>query len=71
MYFPASPVAANSSHQSSMILVWLLEANYTLNILVFLHWWQIIQGTFPFFFTGSQVADTTVTTYHKFTKYSK
>ena len=41
-----------------MILVWLLEANYTLNILVFLYWWQIIQGTFPFFFPGSQVADT-------------
>ena len=32
-----------------MILVWLLEANYTLNILVFLYWWQIILGTFPFF----------------------
>ena len=31
-----------------MILVWLLEANYTLNILVFLYWWQIILGTFPF-----------------------
>ena len=28
-----------------MILVWLLEANYTLNILVFLYWWQIILGT--------------------------
>ena len=41
-----------------MILVWLLEANYTLNILVFLYWWQIILGTFPFFFTGGQVADT-------------
>ena len=50
-----------------MILVWLLEANYTLNILVFLYWWQIILWTFPFFFTGSQVADT----YHTFTKYSK
>ena len=46
-----------------MILVWLLEANYTLNILVFLYWWQIILGTFPFLFTGSQVADTTVTTH--------
>ena len=31
-----------------MILVWLLEANYTLNILVFLYWWQIILGTFLF-----------------------
>ena len=46
-----------------MILVWLLKANYTLNILVFLYWWQIILGTFPFFFTeslaaASQVADT-------------
>ena len=41
-----------------MILVWLLEANYTLNILVFLYWLQIILGTFPFFFTGGQVADT-------------
>ena len=48
-----------------MILVWLLEANYTLNILVFLYWWQIILGTFPFFTTGGQVADT----YHMFTKY--
>ena len=36
-----------------MILIWLLEANYTLNILVFLYWWQIILGTFPFFFTGT------------------
>ena len=35
-----------------MILVWLLEANNTLNILVFLYWWQIILGTFPFFFPG-------------------
>ena len=52
---------------SSMILVWLLEANYTLNILVFLYWWQIILGTFRFFFPGGQVADT----YHMFTKYSK
>ena len=50
-----------------MILVWLLEANYTLNILVFLYWWQIILGTFPFFFPGGQVADT----YPMFTKYSK
>ena len=50
-----------------MILVWLLEANYTLNILVFLYWWQIILGTFPFFFTGGKVADT----YPMFTKYSK
>ena len=43
--------------------------NYTLNILVFLYWcwWQIILGTFSFFFTGGQVADT----YHMFTKYSK
>ena len=41
-----------------MILVWLLEANCTLNILVFLYWWQIILGTFPFFFTGGQIADT-------------
>ena len=49
---------------SSMILVWLLEANYTLNILVFLYWRQIILGTFLFFFTGGQVADT----YHMFTK---
>ena len=48
-----------------MILIWLLEANYTLNILVFLYWWQIILGTFPFFFTGGQVADT----YPMFTKY--
>ena len=40
-----------------MILVCLLEANYTLNIFVFLYWWQIILGTFPFFFTGGQVAD--------------
>ena len=31
-----------------MILVWLLEANYTLNILVFLYWWHIILGTFRF-----------------------
>ena len=31
-----------------MILVWLLEANYTLNILVFLYWWKIILGTFLF-----------------------
>ena len=45
-----------------MILVWLLEANYTLNILAFLYWWQIILGTFP----GGQVADT----YHMFSKYS-
>ena len=48
-----------------MILVWLLEANYTLNILLFLYWWQIILGTFRFFFPGGQVADT----YPMFTKY--
>ena len=38
-----------------MILVWLLEANYTLNILVFLYWWQIILGTFRFFFPGGRL----------------
>ena len=53
-----------------MILVWLLDANYTLNILVFLYWWQIILGTFRFFFpdgSGGQVVDT----YPMFTKYFK
>ena len=51
-----------------MILVWLLEANYTLNILVFLYWWQIILGSFPFFFTGGQVGDTShcTTIWHLF-----
>ena len=44
-----------------MILVWLLETNYTLNILVFLYWLQIILGTFLFFFTGGQVANTLFT----------
>ena len=44
-------------HDFSLVIA-LLEANYTLNILVFLYWWQIILGTFPFFFTGGQVADT-------------
>ena len=39
-----------------MILVWLLEANYTLNILVYLYWRRIILGTFHFFFTGGWVA---------------
>ena len=39
-----------------MILVWLLEANYTLNILVFLYWWQIILGTFRFLLFSSLAA---------------
>ena len=34
-------------HDFSLVIQ-LLEANYTLNILVFLYWWQIILGTFPF-----------------------
>ena len=47
-----------------MILVWLLEpqleANYTLNILVFLHWWQIILRTFPFFLLAARLQTHTI-----------
>ena len=35
----------------------LLVANYSRNITFFLYWWPIILGTFPFFFTGGQVAE--------------
>ena len=50
---------------SSMILIWLLEANYSLNILVFLYWQQIILGTFNF-----SILEAVLQT-HMFTKYSK
>ena len=50
-------------HDFSLVIGGKLHSEYlgfSLN-----YWWQIILGTFPFFFTGGQVADT----YHMFTKY--
>ena len=50
-------------HDFILVIGGKLHSEY----LVFFYWWQIILGTFAFFFTGGQVADT----YHMFTKYSK